>query len=110
MNNASEKTEMNRGHKIMTISKSLARHAPIAYELLHRLGLERRRSRAIRAASCAGWIGVGIALGGGIALLLTPRSGPEMRDHLSEQGKRTRDNVVASGSERATSVSASQTS
>jgi hypothetical protein len=35
--------------------------APEPTELLHRIGLERRRSRAIRAASCAGWIGVGMA-------------------------------------------------
>jgi hypothetical protein len=92
MNDEDKKTEMNRGHKIMTISKSLAPYAPIAYELLHRIGLDRRRSRAIRLAACAGWIGVGMAVGSGLTLLLTPRSGPEMGDHLGEQGKRARDN------------------
>ena len=112
MNDANEKPQMNRRHTIMTVanSASLASHAPKAFELLHRIGLERRRSRAIRVASCAGWIGVGMVVGGGLALFLTPRSGPEIGDRLGERGKRARDNVVASGSERVASVSASQTS
>jgi hypothetical protein len=77
----------------MTIA-SLASQAPMAYELLRRIGLERRRSRAIRAATYAGWLGVGLALGGGLAMLLTPRSGPQMRERLGEQGKRARDYVA----------------
>jgi hypothetical protein len=109
MNGANEKTGMNRRPTIMTIA-NFASHAPKAYELLHRIGLDRRRSRAIRLASCAGWIGVGMAVGGGLALLLTPRSGPEMRERLGEQGKRARDYLVVSGSEPASNVSAAQAS
>jgi hypothetical protein len=72
----------------------LASRAPSAYDLLYRLGLERRRSRAMRAASRAGWIGVGMALGSGLAMLFTPRSGPEVRERLGEQAKRARDYVA----------------
>ena len=72
----------------------LGGRAPSAYELLYRLGLERRRSRAMRAASRAGWIGVGMALGSGLAMLFTPRSGPEVRERLGEQAKRARDYVA----------------
>jgi hypothetical protein len=72
----------------------LASRAPSAYDLLYRIGLERRRSRAMRAASRAGWIGVGMAVGSGLAMLFTPRSGPEVRERLSEQAKRARDYVA----------------
>jgi hypothetical protein len=100
MNDANEKIQINGRPTIMTIA-NLASRAPIAYELLHRIGLERRRSRAIRVASCAGWIGVGMAVGSGLTLLLTPRSGPEMREHLGERAKRARDYVVTNGIEPA---------
>jgi hypothetical protein len=109
MNDANEKTQMNRRHTIMTIA-NLASQAPIAYELLRRIGLERRRSRAIRVASCAGWIGVGMAVGSGLTLLLTPRSGPEMREHLGEHAKRARDYVVTNSIEPAGRASAAQAS
>jgi hypothetical protein len=90
----------------MTIA-NLASHAPKAYALLHRVGLERSRSRAIRVASCAGWIGVGIALGSGLTLLLT-RSGPEMREQLGERARRARDHVVTNGTEPADRASTAQ--
>jgi hypothetical protein len=110
MNDANEKTQMNRRHTIMTIANlaNLASRAPTAYELLHRFGLERRRSRAIRAASCAGWIGVGMAVGSGLTLLFTPRTGPQMREHLGERAKRARDYVVTNGIEPAGRASAAQ--
>src|SRR4030095_3565619 len=106
MNDANEKTQTNRRHTIMTIANlanlaNLASRAPIAYEALHSTALERRRSRAIRAASCAGWIGVGMAVGSGLTLLLTPRTGAEMRGHLGERAKRARDYVVTNGIEPA---------
>jgi len=93
---------------MMTIA-NFASQAPKAYELLHRIGLERRRSRAIRVASCAGWIGVGMAVGSGLTLLLTPRSGPEMRGRLGERAKRARDYVVTNGIEPAVRATAPQT-
>ena len=48
----------------------------------------------MRAASRAGWIGVGMAVGSGLAMLFTPRSGPEVRERLGEQAKRARDYVA----------------
>jgi hypothetical protein len=87
---------------------NLASYAPIAYELLHRISLERRRSRALRVASCAGWIGMGMAVGSGLTLLLTPRSGPEMRERLSERAKRARGYVVTNGIEPADRASTVQ--
>lgn len=92
----------------MTIA-NLARLAGGA-QLLHRIGLEPRRSRAIRTASCAGWIGVGMAVGSGLALLLTPRSGPEMRERLGERVTRSGDSAATNGSDPADRASAAQES
>jgi hypothetical protein len=94
----------------MTIANlaSLASHASQAYALLHRIGLEPRRSRAIRVASRAGWIGVGMAVGSGLTLLLTPRTGPGMRQHLGERAKHARDYAVTNGSEPTDRASAAQ--
>jgi len=83
----------NWRNTMMTIA-DLASRAPSAYDLLYRMGLERRRSRAMRAASRAGWIGVGMAVGSGLAMLFSPRSGPEVRERLGEQAKRARDYVA----------------
>jgi hypothetical protein len=69
----------------------LTSHAPAAYELLRRIGLERRRSQGRRAASCAGLVGLGVVLGGTAALLLAPRNGEHLRERLGEQARRARD-------------------
>ena len=100
--NDDDNRHTNRRYTIMTIA-NLASHAPAVYELLHRIGLERRRSRAIRAAKCAGWMGVGLAVGSGLALLLAPRSGPETRERLGEQAKRARDYLVTNGNQPSSS-------
>jgi len=79
---------------------NLASHAPSAYDmlnrmdLLNRIGLERRRSRGSRAFSHAGWIGVGMAVGGGLALLLAPRMRSEVRETIGEQARRARSYVA----------------
>ena len=80
----------------MTLA-NLASHAPSAYDLLNRIGLERRRTRAFRAASCAGWIGVGMAMGGGLALLLAPRVRSEVTEAIGEQARRARSYVAPRG-------------
>ena len=81
----------------MTTMRDLASYAPSAYELLHRVGLERRRSRAGRAAARAGWIGLGVAVGGGLAaVLLSSRGGPIVREHLKERVRRAREYVAPS--------------
>jgi hypothetical protein len=96
MNDASQRYQSNHRNwrnTIMTLA-NLASHAPSAYDLLYRMGLERRRSRAIRAASCAGWMGIGMAVGSGLALWLAPRFGSEVREAISEQARRARDYVA----------------
>jgi hypothetical protein len=87
----------NRRNTIMTLANlasQAASRAPSAHELLHRIGLERRRSRARRAAARAGWIGVGMAVGSGLALFFAPRNGKSVRESLSQQAKRARDYVA----------------
>jgi hypothetical protein len=74
----------------------LAAQAPQIYQLLGRVGLQRRRARAARMAQSAGWFGAGIAVGTGIAALLTPSSGPELRRRLSKRAQRVRDYVAPS--------------
>ena len=73
---------------------NLADRAPSVSEVLYRLGLERRRSRAKRAATCAGWLGVGMAVGSGLAVLFAPRNGAQTRERLAERAKRARDYVA----------------
>jgi hypothetical protein len=80
---------------MMTIA-DLASRAPSTFEMLSRIGLERRRSRTVRAASCAGWLGLGMAVGSGLTMLFTPRSGPEVRERLGEQAKRAKEYVAPS--------------
>ena len=71
----------------------LAAQAPSVYQLLNRSGVLRRHRRA-RAVQRAGWFGAGVALGSGIATLLTPRTGPEMRRRLSDGARRAREYVA----------------
>jgi len=80
----------------MTTMSNLASYAPSAYELLQRIGLERRRSRAMRAATRAGWIGVGMAMGSGLAFLLSSRNG---RERIAETARRAREYVAPSEGE-----------
>lgn len=73
---------------------ALAAHAPSAAEALRWVGLQRSRGRMTRVAQGAGWFGAGVALGSGLALLLTPHNGSEMRRRLSGQAQRARDYVA----------------
>jgi hypothetical protein len=77
----------------MTMS-DLVSYAPSASELLYRIGLERRRSRTMRAASCAGWLGVGMALGSGLTILMNGRNGTEIRERLADKARRAREYVA----------------
>jgi hypothetical protein len=92
----------------MTIA-NLATLALRTDALLHRIGLQHHRSRAIRVASRAGWIGVGMAVGSGLTLLLSSRSGPELREQLGRRAQRARDYVATNGSEPPDRASAAQT-
>jgi hypothetical protein len=73
---------------------SLASQAPQMYDLLHRVGLQRRRNRATRMARNAGWFGAGVAVGAGLSSLLSQGGGQQLRERLSTQARRVRDYVA----------------
>lgn len=79
------------GKRALNSLAMIAATAPQTYDVLRWVGLERRRTRMARAAAGFGWFGVGMAVGSGLALLLTPHDGPEMRRRLSDQVRRARD-------------------
>jgi hypothetical protein len=84
---------MNGIDRISSLA-TLAAHAPSPSELLRWVGLQRRRTRATRLAQGVGWFSAGVALGGGLALLLAPRNGVETRRLLASQAQRARDYVT----------------
>lgn len=53
-----------------------------ADDVLHALGLERKRSAASKMMPMIGIFGAGLLVGAGIALLLSPKSGREVRDAI----------------------------
>jgi len=76
----------------------LAAQAPQLYQLLSRIGLQRRRRRqVVRVAQRAGWFSAGVVVGTGLATLLTPSSGRETRQRLSAQARRVREYVAPKG-------------
>lgn len=89
-------------NRILSLA-DLAAQAPIVFQLLKRVGLQRRRARAARVAQRAGWFGAGIAVGTGLATLLTPNSGPEMRRRLSSRARRVREYVAPKNNDAARS-------
>jgi hypothetical protein len=80
--------------RIVSLADLAVSQAPQMYQLLNRVGLQRRRTRAIRVAQRAGWFGAGIAVGTSLATLLMPNSGPEMRRRLSTRARRVREYVA----------------
>jgi hypothetical protein len=72
----------------------LALQAPQLYQLVSRVGAQRRRRRTALAVRRAGWLGAGLALGAGLTTLLTPRSGPEVRHRLAARAQRVREYVA----------------
>jgi len=78
----------------------LAAQAPSLYQLLGRVGIVRRRRRAARVASSAGWFGAGVAVGSGLATLLAPENGREMRRRLSSRARRVREYLAPENRDR----------
>jgi hypothetical protein len=72
----------------------LAAQAPQMYDLLHRVGLQRRRNRAASMARSAGWFGAGVAVGAGLSTLLSQGTGQQLRERISHQARRVRDYVA----------------
>jgi len=69
----------------------LAAQAPGVVRLLGEVGRLRRRRRVARAAQGVGWFGAGLAVGSGLAALLAPISGRELRRRLASRARRARE-------------------
>ena len=82
------------GYSWQTISR-LAESAPTAYQVLEWAGIQTRRARRRRLAAHLGWLSAGLAFGSGVAVLLTPRTGPELQRELGRRLKSARDWSVA---------------
>ena len=72
-------------------------------DLLGSVGLERRRTAMDRLLPALGWIGLGTAIGAGVALMCAPSSGRELRakvsdklDYAKERAKERIDNGMRS--------------
>jgi gas vesicle protein len=57
-------------------------------EILGMLGLETKSSDAARVAGSLGTFGIGLLVGAGIALLLAPKPGRQLREDLREKLRR----------------------
>jgi gas vesicle protein len=57
-------------------------------DVLRMIGLQQRRSTGAAIAAGAGLFSAGLLLGAGVALLLAPKPGSELRDDLRERLKR----------------------
>jgi Zn-dependent protease with chaperone function len=65
-------------------------------ELLGMVGLETKHSTAGDVASMLGTFGVGLLVGAGIALLLAPKAGHELREDIREKLRRSQDEAMPS--------------
>jgi hypothetical protein len=72
----------------------LAAQAPQMYDLLHRVGIQRRRHRNYQMARSAGWFGAGVAVGAGLTSLLSQGGGQQLKERISTQARRVRDYVA----------------
>ena len=72
-------------------------------DLLGMLGLEARRSDTSRVLKALGTFGIGLLVGAGVALLLAPKAGSELRQDLRTKfrrdGKDDGDAVAGNGSD-----------
>ena len=71
-----------------------ANQVPNIYKMLNQVGSLRRRQRTARIARHAAWLGAGLVLGAGLATLLSPTTGAQVRRRLSDQAKRVRGYVA----------------
>lgn len=71
-------------------------------DLLHRIGLERRRSAMDVVLPALGFFAVGALIGAGVAVLVTPSSGPEVRRKIAKaatDAKGRVESLIAGGGE-----------
>lgn len=62
-------------------------------DILHRVGLERRRTTADVVLPALGFIAVGAAIGAGLAVLFTPTTGAQVRGRIAKAATDAKDKV-----------------
>lgn len=82
--------------RAMSKGEDMENFLPSAEEIIRALGLHQRRS-ADDVLSPLVFLGAGMLIGAGLALLLAPSSGQELRDGLGAQVSELRDRVMHSG-------------
>lgn len=68
----------------------LANHAPDLYKMLSQVAGQRRRQRTARLLQNGAWLGAGLVVGAGLATLLSPTTGAQVRHQLATRAERVR--------------------
>ena len=76
----------------MEISK-LAGSMPAAEDIIRALGLHQRRYASSELAPSLALFGAGLLVGAGLALLLAPTTGRELREEITDRASELRDRV-----------------
>lgn len=76
----------------MELSK-LAGSMPAAEDIVRALGLQQRRSSGPDMVPSLALFGAGLLVGAGLALLLAPTSGRELREEITERANDLRERV-----------------
>jgi hypothetical protein len=66
-------------------ASNLIAQLPNGHEILAALGLETRRSISTEVVQAVSLVGLGMVIGAGLALVLAPKSGRELRDAVGER-------------------------
>jgi hypothetical protein len=81
----------------MEISK-LAGNLPAAEDIIRALGLQQRRHATTDLAPSLALFGAGLLVGAGLALLLAPTTGRELREEITDRASELRDRVSSAAS------------
>ena len=76
----------------MEFSK-LAGSMPAAEDIIRALGLQQRRHTTTDLAPSLALFGAGLLVGAGLALLLAPTTGRELREEITDRASELRDRV-----------------
>lgn len=68
----------------------LANHTPNIYKVLSQVAGQRRRQRTARILQNGAWLGAGLVVGAGLATLLAPKTGEQVRRQIADQAERVR--------------------
>lgn len=82
---------------MMDISK-LAGSMPATDDIIRALGLQQRRHVSSDLAPSLALFGAGLLVGAGLALLLAPTTGRELREEITDRANELRDKVSTAAS------------